>query len=406
MLSCACYYYLEIVQKKIGRIIWLLYSLLFVYVLYKFIYIIYYRINDFQIWDFTSWFLWAKVAVQGLNFYLPENSQYVFNSLNFPVADFSDFTESIVDVGFLYPPPTMLLFYFLGFLSYNSGLVLWTVIILIFLVGCIYLVSKFYFKENGIRGLLLASILFLIYPSVNFTLICSQTNFMVLFYLLLMRKYSSSSYAGIILALAFFTKPFMLILGLFFVLSKNWKAILSFVLSSILLSIISIILFGFKTFISYFTNNATQRLPKWQFSEDINQSLHAVLLRANLISLDNQKIYLIIVVLILSLVLLFSMYFYKRQFFDSVWAMILLVGLLIYPGTLSYYGVALLFVFFQFFRSEGHLGLNPVLTILVTGLLFYLDSVSVFSSICLLMLVVLFSSTWHNRQMNLNSSIG
>lgn len=401
-MTCAFYYYLKSDLKYQKKVVWIVYSLLFLGVLAIFLKGEIYRINQPRVWDFTAFYMYGKVAASGYNFYLPENFHTVFNSLNLPfqAADLDDFMESLVDVGFPYPPATMFYFIGLGLLSYKSALVVWTMVILLFLFLDIYLVYIQLFKENGLNGLLMVVILFLIYPMTKFTIICSQTNFLLLFYLLLIKKYSEHKFAGILLAIAFFTKPFMLIFGLYFLFSKNWKAIAFFIGSVLLLSGMSIITFGVDTFTSYFFNNAAQRIPAWQFSEDVNQSLHAVLIRANLISLDKPHIYLLIVTVITILTILFSAFLYKKKLFNNVWALLLIIGLLIYPGTLNYYSVVLLFIVFHFIKKENALSLDFKLSIPIIGILYYFDSVSVFASICFMLIIIVSKSLWEIKQLN------
>lgn len=386
-ISCGIYYYLDSKKTKLRTYAEFILLGLLAFAVYKFAGTVWYRLNSFVVWDFTSWYLWGKVAAEGYNFYLPEYSQQIFDSLNLPDKDFTDFKEAIVNVGFLYPPPTMLYFIPLGYLSLNTALIVWTLFTLLFLAGCIFLVYDSYFKTTGYHGLALITILFFLYPSVRFTMVCSQTNYIILFLILLMRKYADTKYSGIILAFALFTKPFMLIFGLYFVISKNWKAIAYFISSSAVISVISIIAFGTETFFSYFFNNATQRLPDWVYSEDINQSLNAVLLRSNLISTENPALYVVLIsgIILLSIWACFRLL--KKEQRDGIWAILLLVGLLIYPGTLSYYGVALLFVLFQLFDSKNQLAISFYFITPIVGLLFYLDSFSLFSSICLFLII-------------------
>jgi hypothetical protein len=402
ILACCCYYSLERLKKSYKPIVQIVLFFILIFVLYRFYSTVNSRINNFFVWDFTAWFLWGKVAAQGLNFYLPESSQIVYNTLNLPAANFEEFVDAIVNVGFLYPPPTMLYFIALGFMPFDLALKLWTSFILIFLFACIYLIYIEFFRKDRLNGFMLVSILVLIFPMVNFTIVCSQTNFILLFYLLLIRKYADHKFAGVLLALAFFTKPFMLIFGFYFLLSKNRKAIAYFIASALVISGITAFIFGIDTFMSYFFNNATQRLPAWTFSEDVNQSLNAILLRANLISLDKPYVYLIIASVVFGATLIYLFYLQKRKQSDFIWAILLLVGLLIYPGTLNYYAVVLLFITFQFFDTEKPLGLNLYLLIPVIGIFYYLNSFSVFASICFLLVIVVLKSLWQLKQNNVS----
>jgi len=265
------------------------------------------------IWDYTAFYLYGKTASSVLNFYLPESFQQVFNTLNLPFTDLKGFVPEVVAVGFPYPPPTILYFIPLGYFSYNTAFFYWTAFNLISLFGSMFLAFSLFFKKEGLKGILLVLILFCIHSQVVFTLICSQTNFILLFLLLLMKKYSNSRFAGIILVIAFFTKPYMIIFGLFLILTRNWKAIIYFILGAAIISIITMLIIGPDTFFTYFTNNPTLRIPVKVFSEDVNQSLHAVLLRAKIISLETPITYLILTALILAITLLSAFYLLRKK---------------------------------------------------------------------------------------------
>lgn len=391
IIACMSYYYLISGRKANKPYVWGIYFLLFGFALLSFLLKIISRFQTPEIWDFTAFYLYGKVAASGYNFYLPESFQIVFNSTPLPFTDFKDFIEEVVDVGFHYPPPTILYFLPLGFLSYDTAFAVWISFNLLFAIGSIYMIYSMFFKQDKLAGLLLVSILFFVYSQVRSTIFYTQTNFILLFLLLMMKKYSDKSIAGVLLAIAVFTKPYMIIFGLYFLLTKKWKPIGYFLLSSILISTITLLLIGSETFFTYFTNNATQRLPAWVFKEGINQSLHAVLLRANLIALDKPIVYTIIVSFILGLALILLIRLKRHNNPDAIWSVLLLIGLLVYPGTLSYYGVLLLFIIFQFFNTP-ELRIDFRWNIPIIGLFYFLSSVSVFSAICFLLIIIILIS--------------
>jgi hypothetical protein len=124
-----------------------------------------------------------------------------------------------------------------------------------------------------------------------------------------------------------------------------------------------------------------------------------VLLRSNLISLDKPKIFMIIASVILSLTMYFLFYLVKRKQFDRIWAVLLLVGLLLYPGTLSYYGTLLLFIILQFFDDKKQLGIKPLINIPIIGIFYFLSTVSVFTTICsLIALIIIQTISFSARQ--------
>ena len=392
ILACACFYILKAEKKSYSKLIWAAYLAIFAVSFSLFIATAIYRILHPQIWDFTCFYLWGKAAAGGYDFYKPESLHAVYNSLHLPAMSYEGFVDEIVNVGFFYPPPSILYFAPLGYMSYNTALISWTVLNMFFVVASIYLIYSLFFKAYKLNGLLLVAILFFILrPSLS-TLNFSQTNFILLFYLLLMVKYQDNKFAGIILALAIFTKPYMFIFVLFFLLRKKWTTILYFIISAVGITGLTFALFGKAPFITYIFDNPVHRMPLSIFTETINQSLHAVLLRHNLITIDKPMLYLSIIGGILIITGIYLLFLLKRKLYDFIWPTLLLVGLLIYAGTLSYYGVLLLFIIFQFFDEKKQSGFNIYLNIGIIGSFYFLSTISVFSSICFLLIVIILKS--------------
>ncbi|MEO8763162.1 MAG: glycosyltransferase family 87 protein [Ginsengibacter sp.] len=392
VLACLCFYIIKSEQATAKKITWLVYALLFTITFSIFTGGIFSRLIHPQVYDFTAFYLYGKVAATGHDYYLPGNLHAAFNMLQLPQLDYAGFQEEIVNVGFLYPPPTILWFAPLGFLSYNTALISWTVFNLFILLGCIYLIYDLFFKQYKLNGLMLVSILVFLFLPVRETVSFSQTNFILLFFLLLMNKYPDRKFAGILLALALFTKPYMIVFLFVFILKKQWNTILYFIMSSLTLVGTTLLLFGKGPFISYIFSNPSKRLPAWVFSEEINQSLHGVLLRNNLITIEDHVSYTCILAGGLLLTAIYLGYLVRRKLYNYLWVALLLTGLLFYPGTLSYYGVLLLFIMFQFFNSKKSLGLPANVNIPVVGIFYYLCSVSVFTCICFLLGIIIFKS--------------
>jgi len=395
IFACFCFYKLN--EKKrtpFTKIIWILYSVLFASSISIFVISAIQRYYNPQVWDFGAWYLYGKVAAHGYDFYLPENFNTVFNLIRptMPSLDYSGFIGSAVNVGFPYPPPTILYFIPLGFFSYNTGYIIWTLFTMVFVVADVYLIYSMFFKSYRWNGLLLTGILFFIFLPTLSTISFSQTNFFLLFYLLMIAKYPDKKISGILLTLLVFTKPYMLILVLFFIIRKKWQPIIYFVLSSLLINGLMLVLYGRDIFVSYVLDNPSHRAPARVFSEDVNQSLNAVLLRNNLISLTHPMSYVYIIIAVLLLMGSFLFFLHRKKLYDFVLPTLLLTGLLIYPGTLSHYGVLLLFITFQFFNQEKELGFSRNRNILIIGIFYYLTTISVFSAICFLLIVILLKS--------------
>lgn len=394
VVTCICFYYLQNKENSYKKIIWIVYSSIFVSALLIFISSAIFRIYNPQVWDFTCFYLYGKVAALGYNFYSPENFQAIFKSIDIPFqqSELGGFINEVVNVGFPYPPPTILYFMPLGYLSFKSALFVWTIFNIIIVISCIYLIYDLFLKSYRLNGLFLVSILFFILgPSLS-TISFSQTNFILLLLLLLMKKFEDRNISGIFLAIAFFTKPYMIIFGLFFLIRLKWKPILYCALSTILILGVTMIMVGKEPLVSYIIDNPSQRIPSIMFYEGINQSLHSVLLRSNFISLNESKIFIFIASGVLILTILHLLYLVRKKFYDYIWAILLLVGLLLYPGTLSYYGTLFLFIIFQFFDEKKQLGFKQSLNIPIIGIFFFLSTISVFSTILFLLGIIITQS--------------
>jgi hypothetical protein len=373
--------------------VWTIYTVLFLASISFFVIKVIYAITHPSVYDFTAFFLWGKTAAEGYNFYLPQNLQSVFASLRLPPLDYHMFSEEIVSVGFFYPPPTILYFVPLGFLSYETAIICWAIFNMLFGLGSIYLLYDLFFRKEKLNGLMFVTILFVFFKPVADTITFLQTNFIVFFYLLLIRKYWDKKMSGVFVALAMFTKPYMAILILLFIIRKKWGAILYFLAAACLMTGVTLLIFGPAPFQSYLFNNPIRRMPEWVYGSLNNQSVHGVFLRLGLITLGSSFAYIVVILVIALLSALYIRFLATRRLYDYMLAFLLLIGLLIYPGTLSYYGVVLLFIIFQFFNRTNQLGLkDPFLTTIIVAVFYWLTTFSIFLAICFLLFIIVFES--------------
>src|SRR5690606_3060859 len=122
-------------------------------------------------------------------------------------------------------------------------------------------------------------IIILILPATLETIYYIQTNFFILFFLLLMMRNLSKGHSGIYLALSLLFKPISAFLALFYLIQKKLKPFLSFCITSAILLILTGIIWGFNNFIDYFKSPPTKRLPHDLYLQNVNQSLLAILNR-------------------------------------------------------------------------------------------------------------------------------
>ncbi len=295
-------------------------------------------------WDYTSFWLNGRLAVQGQNFYDPENYHHEIEVKNLSTSD--EFHTEIIDVAFWYPPQSILLFLPLGWFSLQSGLVFWYVLEVAVLVGVIFLLWRSFLYNEGNLGLLVTTALTLMLYGTFQTIQFAQTGLLLLLMLLLYWHHSNSYKGGIFLALAILVKPLAIVFLLYPLLKRQGWLIASTVATLAILSIIVIVLFGLKTFTSY---NPLGRMPALVYTELINQSLLSTILRLTHFDFSARSPMMQPVFLIGALILVgvstWSIYHLSAN--ARLWAIGLLIplALLVYPATLTHYSVLLLPVF-------------------------------------------------------------
>lgn len=230
-------------------------------------------------WDYTCFFLYGNVATKGMDFYNPADYHSILNNLDIPIELNSTFIREVIDVGCPYPPPTLFLFSILGFFSYEKGLIIWTIINYLFLLGSIFLIENIFFNKKGLKGFMVSTILVLSFEATLTTVYFTQILFILLFFLLLFYKNRDKPLGGIFLSIAIFLKPFAAILFLYLLIKKQKMGILFFLLGCLIICLMTATIFGINPFIQYLFNNPALREPDWLFTENINQSLLAELYR-------------------------------------------------------------------------------------------------------------------------------
>ncbi len=393
MALCWCFYRIRGQKINNKNIYWVAYLALLAISVYLFADKVIFRVgHQEEPWDFSVFYLNGKVAAAGLNFYEPQNFYNIYKTLGYPASFYKELAPEVLNVAFVYPPPTMLYFVPLSFLSYNAALVSWTIFNLCFAFGCIYLIYDQFLKSEKLNGLILAASLFFLFSPVRATVFYSQTIFILLFYLLLIKKYSDKKIAGVFLTLAMFTKPFMIIMGLFFLLKKKWGAVAYCIISATAICAVTILLFGRETFLSYIYNNPTHCVPEQIYLELAFQSLYSILLRSKVIAFNNASVYIYITIAILILTGMYLFFLLKKKRYDFVLPTLLLIALLLYPATQGFYSVLLLFIIFEFFDQNSQMNFSSYFNILIVGTVYSLCFFSEFSCFCFLLLLLILKS--------------
>ncbi|HTP27618.1 MAG TPA: glycosyltransferase family 87 protein [Anaeromyxobacteraceae bacterium] len=326
-------------------------------------------------WDFMCFWLWGKLGARGLSFYDPRASMALAGQLA-NRFDFSRaFVREVLQVGFWYPPPAMLLFAPLGFFSASTAAALWYLLQQGALLGAALLLWRQFARGTGRLGFLLVLALMLCMPASSMTLALAQTNFLVLLLALLLWKDAPSSRGGVWAALSVLTKPYLIIWFAYLALSRRMKALVAGIATGTALCALTALCFGGSVFVAYLARNPTRRLPPEVFSESVNQSLAATLLRLSGRGIDGLASWqlALFAALLIGLAGATGYLVYRLRECEPAlgFGLTITTGLIAFPSTLAHYGVLLFFPLFLLWsrRREWRLRmalLVPFVTAIVT----------------------------------------
>lgn len=313
------------------------------------------------VWDFMCFYMFGKAGLSGSNFYDPALFSNIFTALNLKIDGNAGFIAEIVNVGFWYPPPSMFLFLFLGLFKIGTSYIIWQSILFLFLIIDLVLLFKYYRLElnDGNKNIYIFSLagVILLFPGFISSFEISQTVFIFLFFLLLLINNLNNWKAGLFLALLIIIKPLAAVFALYFVIFKKWKIFTSFLLTGSIIIGISILFFGFDSFLIFFKSPPTNRIPPEVFYEGTNQSLNAVLLRLQLkffgyVDFKTIKIVAYSLSLFISLITIYCSFLISKSDSKLAFMIFLPMALLVYPNTLVSYTIIVLPIILYFFNKN------------------------------------------------------
>jgi hypothetical protein len=133
---------------------------------------------------------------------------------------------------------------------------------------------------------------------------------------------------------------------LYLLLRRQWRALVTAGITIAVISILAIIVFSPETFLSYFTAASHTQMPDYVYTESVNQSLLATILRITGYDISNRSPLTqpLFVGLALILTGLTGWLVFRLDMLDAGWALglTLLLALLVYPATLEHYSVLLI----------------------------------------------------------------
>lgn len=404
MFICIQYLFVEKKQEKFvinflsGISVFLV--ILLSYRLYK----TYLTIPD---WDFLSFYLYSLAGQSGGNFYDPALFNEIFSNLANKPPFRSNFIEACVNVGFVYPPPTMFLLYPLAWVDLQTGFIIWQSIMIAFLVIAVYLLANFFSKENNLTSsriinLLVIINLILLFPNLLQTIRLSQTNTAFLVFLLLMLKKPDHWSSGVMLILLIMIKPLAIFLSVYFIIQKNWKVLTVAFISGIIALLSTGFIFGFDIYLNYFSSPPTDRMPEWVFSESVNNSLSAHLIRFNqefFNLLDNTTLMIFTIFIGILLLIVTSVASWQLSRKSSLLSFVIFIplSLVIYPGTLSHYSIFLIPVILCVFEIINTKVSTPVSLSMISITIIYITGFFGLFYLNLLLLIILFYWAFKDR---------
>jgi hypothetical protein len=294
-------------------------------------------------WDYFGFWLHARSAVLGLNFYDPASAQALTASIRVS----PEFQQEIVDVGFWYPPPSMFLFWPLGWTDALSALPPWYAFHLLALALVVLLLWRLFFPGGGLVELLGCLALVGTADGTYTTFYFAQTNFVALLAVLLFWRRPGAWSGGAWLAAAVFVKPFLAALAVEPLLGRRWRVVAALALCAAALLAASALAFGADTFLAYFDGHRLDARPAWIYVEPTNQSLLGLVLRATRAVCDGvdcvtNPTFLGLAALLGALTLALGIGLQRRG--EPEWArsLYLLLALIVYPVSQLFYSVMLI----------------------------------------------------------------
>lgn len=287
--------------------------------------------------DFKLYWTYGRASALGLNPYEQDNL--------LPLAEPLDVNDEFkAELYFFQTPPSLFLYAPLGWFDIHTAFVVWYMAQMAVLAGVIFLLWKQFLPEDGYEGLLLTAAITVMAFGALSTLRLGQVNFIEMLFLLLFWQDRRHPRGGIWLALAIFVKPVSVFLFLYLLARRRWQVIAASVAAMAVASLATILAYGPNMFFGYFVANPiTESMPDYLYTETINQSLLATILRLTQTdpSVGSPMLQPLFLVAAALLTIVTGFLVYRSDEAGDEWGLALtfFYALLVFPKTLSHYSV-------------------------------------------------------------------
>jgi hypothetical protein len=338
-----------------------------------------------RMWDFLAFYVDGSVGARGLNFYQSASYAEVYSEMQIPIAVTDDFVREIVDVGFKYPPMTMFLFSWMGKFPFGQAHVLWLGFVCATFLFAIWAVARGLLEDGplAIRLLVTLALVGLLPASVS-NLYFEQTNALVLGVGVLALSAASERKAGLVSAMAIAIKPIMALTLAYLFLRSRWRSIAISALALAGMLTAAALAFGPITVLDYVRANPVGNVPPWIFTEWVNQSLLATLLRGaeSAVAVDEALMYppFLLTGGAVGLTSLWLAWRLARRGDPLAFGLLVATSLLLYPGVLKPYGMLMLIPLVILFRRIWHLHSGVLLAATFIAVVYFVDTYMSFAA--------------------------
>jgi hypothetical protein len=234
------------------------------------------------------------------------------------------------------------------------------------LIANIFVLWSIFIDGREYRGLALIAVLMLVLRATIGNIEFAQINLLVLLTFLLYWQRRETVLGGVWLGVGMILKPILVIVLIYPIMRRQWLSLLGVVLAGFILSTITIIVFGADMFFGYFLNNPiVQHMPPYLYTEEVNQSLLATILRLTNYDFSGPSVYLQPVFFASALIIsgVTALLIYRKHHekdFYADWALTLTIAyaLLIFPKTLFTYSVFLIVPVVMVYTNRKELPAN------------------------------------------------
>jgi Glycosyltransferase family 87 len=292
-------------------------------------------------WDYACFWLYGHIAAAHQNIYDPA----VFARFPSPFTLGDDFRTAVLNVGFPYPPPSIVLFLPLAFVgSVPGGLAAWYGVGFAALAAAAWVLARAFMPAEGWRSALLVFAIIAALPATLVTVNNAQTNFLLLLLVALAFSARGTAAGAVWEVLAIWVKPYAAVLLLLDFVRRSWGRLLTALVTAVASVAAATLILGPATVWSYVSSNPGAREPAYAFTETFNQSLLATVLRTHAtlpqhVSVLHEPLYLAGALLLAGLTVALCLRTTVNP--EAAFGATLLLGLIVYPGSLSSYGVIL-----------------------------------------------------------------